>query len=131
MSGGALLMWVLALGMFVYAAWRVVTALLPGGTDAKAWVMRVGYIVSAVIYTTFGFTAIKLASSANANTDGNSKVSTMTGDLMAHTGRTSPHRARRCDRHRRRPLPPQEGLREGRVRRTRSLVDVAAAPSVG
>ncbi len=86
MSGGALLMWVLAIGMFVYAAWRVVTALLPGGTDAKAWVMRIGYVVSAVIYTTFAFTAIKLASSSRANTDGNSKVSTMTGDLMAHTG---------------------------------------------
>ena len=33
------------------------SALLPGGHDAEAMVKRIGYVVSAVIYTTFAFTA--------------------------------------------------------------------------
>ncbi len=86
MSGGALLMWVLAGGMLAYAAWRVVSALLPGGSDAKAWVMRVGYLVSAVIYTTFAMTAISLARSGRANPNGNSKVTSLSDSLMAHSG---------------------------------------------
>ncbi|MFM2077703.1 MAG: hypothetical protein RJA49_1593, partial [Actinomycetota bacterium] len=69
-SGGALLMWVLAGGMLLYAAWRVVSALLPGGHDAKATVMRIGYLVSAVIYTTFALTAISLARSTPAEANG-------------------------------------------------------------
>ena len=86
MSGGALLMWALAGGMLVYAVWRVVSALLPGGTDAKAWVVRIGYLVSAVIYTTFALTAISLARSARANPDGNAKVTSLSGGVMEHAG---------------------------------------------
>lgn len=86
MSGGVLLMWVLAGGMLLYAAWRVVSALLPGGSDAKAWIMRIGYLVSAVIYITFAVTAISLARSARANPNGNTKVTSLSDSLMAHTG---------------------------------------------
>ena len=86
MSGGALLMWALAGGMLVYAAWRVVSALLPGGSDAKAWVMRIGYLVSAGIYTTFALTAISLAGSARANADGNATVTSLSGSFMEHAG---------------------------------------------
>src|SRR6476659_1779112 len=52
-AGGAALLWALAIGLFVYSAWRVVTALLPGSTDVKGWITRIGYLVSAVIYATF------------------------------------------------------------------------------
>ncbi len=86
MSGGALLMWVLAIGMLLYAAWRLVTALLPGGHGAKASITRIGYLVSAVLYTTFAFTAISLARSANANPNGNTKVTSLSQRLMAHSG---------------------------------------------
>jgi hypothetical protein len=86
MSGGALLMWALAAGMLVYAAWRVVSALLPGGTDAKAWVMRIGYAVSAVIYTTFAMTAISLARSARATADGNATVTSLSDRVIGHAG---------------------------------------------
>jgi hypothetical protein len=85
-SGGALLMWALALGMLLYAAWRVVTAFLPGGHDAKASIMRIGYLVSAVIYITFAMTAISLARSGRANPNGNTKVTSMSDRLMAHSG---------------------------------------------
>ena len=85
-TGGALLLWALALGMLIYAAWRVVSALLPGGTDAKAWIQRIGYIVSAVIYTTFALTAISLARSTPDNPDGNSKVTSVSRGIMDHSG---------------------------------------------
>ena len=61
-----MLLWLLAIGMLVYAAWRIVSALLPGSTDAESWVKRIGYVVSAVIYSTFAITAIALARSPGA-----------------------------------------------------------------
>lgn len=86
MSGGALLMWVLAAGMLLYAAWRVVAALMPGGGDAMSWITRVGYLVSAVIYVTFATTAIALARSARADANGNSNATSLTERLMSHSG---------------------------------------------
>jgi hypothetical protein len=86
MSGGALLMWVLAAGLLVYAAWRVVTAFLPGGSDTKAVVMRLGYLVSAVLYTTFAMTAISLARSGPATANGNTSVTSLSDRLMAQSG---------------------------------------------
>src|SRR4029077_19388824 len=32
-SGGTLLLWLLAAGLLLYSAWRLVTAFLPGGSD--------------------------------------------------------------------------------------------------
>lgn len=86
MRGGAVLMWALAAGMLLYAAWRVVSALLPGSSDAQTWVKRIGYLVSAVMYSTFAVTAISLARSERASTDGNAKVTTVSDRFMAHTG---------------------------------------------
>ncbi len=85
-SGGKLLMWVLAAGMLLYAGWRLVSALLPGGSDVKAWVTRVGYLVSAVIYVTFALTALSLARAASTRPDGNAKVSSLSSRIMAHGG---------------------------------------------
>jgi Domain of Unknown Function (DUF1206) len=86
MSGGALLMWMLAGGMLLYAAWRLVSALLPGGSDAMAWATRIGYMVSAVIYITFALTAISLARSGPSNPDGNATVNSLSDDVMSHSG---------------------------------------------
>jgi hypothetical protein len=83
-TGGAMLLWLLAVGMLLYAAWRVVSALLPGSHGAKSVANRIGFVVSAVIYTTFAITAISLARSHPA-TNGNSKVTTLTGRIMSHT----------------------------------------------
>ena len=84
-TGGALLLVALAVGMFLYAAWRVATALLPGSTDAEGLATRVGYGVSAVLYPTFGITAISLAQSRAAKADGNTTVSDLTSRVMQHT----------------------------------------------
>jgi hypothetical protein len=86
MSGGRLLMWILAAGMLLYAAWRLVSASLPGGSDARAKVTRAGYVVSAIIYTTFALTAISLARVSRSAPDGNAKVSSLSERVMAHSG---------------------------------------------
>jgi Domain of Unknown Function (DUF1206) len=84
-GGGTVLLWLLAIGMLLYAAWRVVSALLPGGTDAKALVHRIGYAVSAVIYTTFALSAIALARHAPEVQDGNKKVTDISASIMEHS----------------------------------------------
>jgi hypothetical protein len=83
-GGGTLLLWLLAIGMLMYAAWRVVSAFLPGGSDAKARLHRIGYIVSAIIYATFAITAIALARRAPTDANGNKKVTDITSSIMSH-----------------------------------------------
>jgi hypothetical protein len=84
-SGGPLLLVALACGMFIYAAWRLATAVLPGSTDAEGLATRVGYGVSAILYTTFGVTAVALARSPEAKANGNKTVSDLTERFMQHT----------------------------------------------
>jgi hypothetical protein len=84
-GGGVLLLWLLAIGMLLYAAWRVVSACLPGGSDAKARLHRIGYIVSAIIYTTFAITAIALARRTPTDANGNKKVTDITSSIMSHS----------------------------------------------
>lgn len=84
-SGGTLLLWLLAVGLVLYAAWRLVSAFLPGGSDAKATIHRIGYVVSAVIYATFAFSAIALARHADQDQNGNKKVTDITASIMGHT----------------------------------------------
>ncbi len=83
-SGGTLLLWLLAAGMLLYAAWRVVSALLPGSTDAKATVQRIGYIASAIMYTTFAISAIALARKSSEQPDGNRKVTDVSETIMTN-----------------------------------------------
>ena len=71
--------------MLIYAAWRVVSALLPGSTDAKGWAHRIGYIASAVMYITFAISAIALARHAPRTPNGNKKVTDISAvDHDAH-----------------------------------------------
>ena len=84
-GGGTLLLWLLAIGMLLYACWRVVSAFLPGDTGAKAMARRIGYIVSAVMYTTFAITAIALARRTPTSADGNKKVTDMSASIMSHS----------------------------------------------
>jgi Domain of Unknown Function (DUF1206) len=82
--GGTLLLWLLAIGLLLYAAWRLVTAFLPGGSDAKATVHRIGYVVSAVIYATVAFSAIALARHSAKDQNGNRKVTDISASVMDH-----------------------------------------------
>jgi hypothetical protein len=83
-SGGTVLLWLLAIGMLIYAAWRIVSALLPGSTDAKGWAHRIGYIASAVMYITFAISAIALARHAPETPDGNKKVTDISEKIMTN-----------------------------------------------
>jgi len=85
-GGGTLLLWILAIGMLLYALWRVVSALLPGSTDAKGWAHRIGYLASAVMYTTFALSAMALARDANKVPNGNQKVTDISTKIMSHSG---------------------------------------------
>jgi hypothetical protein len=73
-SWGPALLWALAVGLFLYAAWRVVSAFLPGRGGAESWARRIGYLCSAVLYGFLGVTAVALARSEQTATDGNEKV---------------------------------------------------------
>lgn len=83
-GGGTWLLWLLAIGMVLYALWRLVSAALPGENDAKSIATRVGYVISAALYASLAFTAISLARSPATNADGNSKVTTFTARVMQH-----------------------------------------------
>jgi hypothetical protein len=85
-TGGVLLMWLLAVGMLMYAAWRVVSAMLPGPNGAKASIVRLGYLASAIIYLTFAFTAFSLARSKRSSANGNRKVTLLSAKIMDHSG---------------------------------------------
>ncbi len=84
-TGGTALLWLLAVGMLIYAAWRVVSALLPGGTDGEAMVHRLGYLVSAIVYSTFAVSALALARDSSADQNGNTKVTDISASVMSHT----------------------------------------------
>ena len=84
-GGGTMLLWLLAIGMLLYAAWRVVSALLPGGKDAKAMAHRIGYIASAAMYMTFALSAIALAQHTSTNPNGNTKVTDISSSFMKHS----------------------------------------------
>jgi hypothetical protein len=84
-TGGPLLLGVLAVGLLLYVAWRLVSAALPGSTDAKGWAHRVGYVISAVIYATLAFTAIDLVTGNGGNADGNRDVTDWSQRIMERT----------------------------------------------
>ena len=84
-TGGTLLLVLLATGMLLYAAWRVVSALLPGGTDAEAILHRLGYVVSAIAYSAFAVSALALARNSSEDPDGNTQVTDMSESVMSHT----------------------------------------------
>lgn len=60
-SYGTVLLWAMAIGLFVYAAWRVVTVVLPAEVDGHSVLRRIGYSVSAATYVALGLTAVSLA----------------------------------------------------------------------
>lgn len=80
--GGPVLLVALAIGLFIYALWRLATVFLPGSTDVEGWATRAGYAVSAVLYATFGITAMSLARTRAAKANGNETVTDLTARLM-------------------------------------------------
>lgn len=81
---GRVLLWVIAIGLFGYAAWRVLEALVDPerhGRDAKGIALRVRSLITGCIHAALGVSAIKLALGDNS---------------AAHDGRTTEHWAARA-----------------------------------
>jgi hypothetical protein len=91
-TGGAVLLWVMAAGLILYAVWRLVTVALPADNSAKAWATRLGYLVSAIVYLALAFTAVAIASSPGGGSGGgesggeDGRIERFTRELMDTSG---------------------------------------------
>ena len=89
-SYGTAVLVVIAVGLVLYALWRIVTIILPARNEAHAWLTRVGYAVSAVVYLLLAWTAVsKIRSGQQPASDENSeeaKVDGVTREIMSHAG---------------------------------------------
>ncbi len=92
-SYGAVTLVAVGVGLLIYACWRIVTAVLPADTTAKAWFTRFGYVVSAVLYALLAWSAFSFVSnrgaSGSAAAGGDSedaKVERFTREVMSHSG---------------------------------------------
>lgn len=86
---GEILLWVLAAGLFLYAAWRLLTVFLPADLDLHAVLRRIGYTVSAAVYVALGLAAVSLARRPGSSSGGgsqDSRVTEITTSVMEWTG---------------------------------------------
>lgn len=79
---GSVLLVALAVGLVLYALWRLTTALLPGDNDLDTWVHRAAYLGSAVLYGFLAWVSISFvtgggSSSSSGGGDGIEKASRM------------------------------------------------------
>ncbi|SFC98531.1 DUF1206 domain-containing protein [Tropicimonas isoalkanivorans] len=95
-SWGTALLWVIGIGLFCYAAWRLIDAWMDLdnlGTDAKGIVGRIGQVVTGIIHAGLGLSAIKLAmggesggSGGGGGEGGSDKAETMTAKVLSWPG---------------------------------------------
>lgn len=69
---GTALLWLMAIGLLLYALWRLTTSLLPGDNDLDTWAHRIAYFSSAVIYGYLAWTAISFATGSGSSSGGGS-----------------------------------------------------------
>ena len=58
-SGGSALLIVLTVGLVLYAVWRLISAVIVNGSDADAWLHRIGYLFSASFYSLLALAAVR------------------------------------------------------------------------
>ncbi len=89
-SWGGVLLVAVAIGLWLYAAWRLTTALLPGDGDAETWMHRVAYLFSAAVYGFLGWTALSFVISGGSSNGGGSgeqsTISKLSRTLLETTG---------------------------------------------
>ena len=95
--GGAVLLWLLALSMLLYTGVAGDVGIV-AGAFAEAWAKRIGYLVSAVIYTTFTLTTLTLTAVRQRLRSGGERQ--LQGDQPdgAHDGQRHRPLAHRSDR---------------------------------
>ncbi len=84
---GAALLVLVALGLLLYIAWRLVTVILPAENEAHAWLARAGYLASAVSYTFLAWSAVSIARSPGTSEGSeDARVEQLTRDVLSTTG---------------------------------------------
>lgn len=81
---GRVLMGALAVGLALYAVWRLASVALVDGTDHEAWAHRIGYAFSAVFATTLSYASVRAAWSGSQSDD-SSTVETLSTTLLEHS----------------------------------------------
>jgi Domain of Unknown Function (DUF1206) len=75
-SWGSALLWIVALGLFCYAAWRLIAAWMDlerHGAEAKGIVARLGLVATGVIHAALGVYVVQLAATGTGSGGGNSE----------------------------------------------------------
>ena len=88
---GNALLWVIGIGLWLYAIWRWICAFLDledRGTDAKGIIARIGQTVTGIIHAGLGTTAIQLALGQSGGSGDDSRAEHWTGKLLAMPGGT-------------------------------------------
>lgn len=84
-SYGTVLLWILGLGLVLYALWRLITAFLPAENDADTLAHRAAYLGSAVAYSFLAWTAIDYAVGGGGSGGGSGGSS---GSMLEDLSRT-------------------------------------------
>lgn len=82
---GELALWLVAVGLVLYVVWRLVSIALPADNSAKAWLTRIGYLVSAVVYLAVAWTAVSYARAGTSSDQGgteDSRIERLTADWL-------------------------------------------------
>ena len=66
---GTALIWLLAVGLVLYVAWRLLSAALIRGHEVKDWLNRIGYLFSAAFYAVLAITAVTAVMHGDEPTD--------------------------------------------------------------
>lgn len=85
--GGEALLGILAVGLALYAIWRLLSAALVHGGEAKDWLDRIGYLFSAVFYGILAFTAGRVILSDTQPGDSNTVEKLSKAMLESSIGR--------------------------------------------
>ncbi len=87
-SFGVLALWVIAIGLMLYVVWRLISIALPADNSAKAWLTRIGYAISAIVYASLAWTAISYARAGGSSGEGgseDSRIEKLTAEWLQKT----------------------------------------------
>lgn len=85
---GTALLWLMAVGLFVYMLWRVVTVLVPSANDLRSIARRAGFAVSALASGALAVTAASVARRSGSSPGGQSqdeRVTSVTAEVLGWT----------------------------------------------
>jgi Domain of Unknown Function (DUF1206) len=82
---GEVALWILVVGFFGMALWRLAVAAWPPAAEDRKPTKRVTSVVKAVIYAVLGYGVLKYAIGAGAPQSSNKQSVDLTATLMQHT----------------------------------------------